>query len=176
VREWKNISLYQEKIDFLSKNIMPFDDKKPKKNKVGLKLDNTASSIPQPQANQAAVFEKNANDAFNKQESYKSRMLDLSTKFKAMIEDKVLVENKSIISKDLESEVVDKLIIVASEMNTDDNQPEGLGAVALSTLLMKMVILQRNTINSILYKIDRLEKSCKKLEAVNITPDVKKGE
>lgn len=131
------------------------DPKRPKK---GIKLDNSKSSI-QPKPNQAAIFDEKAKEAFSKYEDYKQRTWDLSTKFKAMIEDKILPENKSILSKDIEAEVINKLVALASDMNEDENQPESIGSTALSMLLMKMLLVQRDTINSILFKFDKLEKS-----------------
>jgi hypothetical protein len=154
---------------------MPFDDPKEKKRKTGLKIDNSKSTVPEPKLINTANFDKQASEAFSKVESYKMRMLDLTSKFKAMVEDHILPDNKSIISRDLEKEVVDKLVAVASEMNEDQNQPESLGSVVLATLALKMLLLQRDTINSLLYKIDKLEKSNKKLEQTNNPSDAKKS-
>lgn len=120
----------------------------------GLKINNQASLI-QPKIDTTAEFNAKANEAFSKYEEYKQRTLDLSTKFKAMMEDKVLFENKSILSKDMEKEIIEKLVQLSSDMNADENQPEGIGSVALSVLLMKMMLLQRDTINQLAFKLEK---------------------
>lgn len=142
---------------------MPFDDdKKPKPRKTGLKIDNTASSVPRPKVPDAQVFDAKATAAFEKIQGYKQRMWDLSAKFKSFVEDKILPVNKTSISKDLENEVLQQLIVAASEMNEDETQPESLGATALCMLLMKMTLLQRDIINDLAYKVDKLEKRLQK--------------
>jgi hypothetical protein len=144
---------------------MPFDDdddRKPKARKTGLKLNNATSAIPQPKVSNAAVFDQKASAAFEKIQGYKQRMWDLSAKFKSFVEDRILSVNKTVISKDLEGEVLQQLITVASEMNEDDTQPEGLGSTALCMLLMKMTLLQRDIINDLGYKVDKLERQLQK--------------
>lgn len=138
---------------------MPFDDRGPIKKK-GLKVNNEASSV-RPQPNQTAVFEEQARKAFSKYEEYKERTWDLSLKFKGMIEDRIHPDNRSPISKNIEKETLDKLVALASEMNEDDNQPEGIGSTALCMLLMKMLLIQRDTISALAFKIDKLEKVLK---------------
>lgn len=128
----------------------------------GLKFNNTGSSAPLPKPDLNAALNEQAQRAKTKYDEYKQRTWELSTKFKTMIEDKLLADNKSVLSKDIETEVLGKLVGLASEMNEDDNQPEGIGSTALSFLIMKMLLIQRDMINSLLYKIDRLEKSAAK--------------
>lgn len=138
---------------------MPFDDDVTAPiGKKGVKLNNKQSSIPQPKPNRSEAFEKEANEVFSKFEEFKRRTWDLSAKFKAFVEDKVLPENKSIITKELEGEVLNNLVSLANQMNADEHQPEGIGGVALSMLLMKCVFIQRDTINTLAYKVDKLEK------------------
>jgi hypothetical protein len=143
---------------------MPFEDETPKKKKLGVKLNNKDSVIEPPKVPTSVAFEQKANEAFAKIESYKQRMWELSGKYKAIIEDRMLSQNKTVISKDLEKEVLDKLIAVASEMNDDNTQPESLGATALAMLLMKMNLIQRDIINELGYKVDKLERAVRLLE------------
>jgi hypothetical protein len=141
---------------------MPFDgddgDDPPRRPKKGVKLNNKNSSIPSPKSNGRAMFESRADEAFSKYEEYKQRTWDLSTKFKSFVGDRVLLENKSVITKGLENEVLDKLVALASEMNANEYQPEGIGSVALNMLLMKCMLLQRDIINTLSYKIEKIEK------------------
>jgi len=125
----------------------------------GLKVDNQNSSIPQPKPNTTAAFNEQADKAFNKIEEYKQRSFELGSKFKAIIADKRLASNKTQINKDIEMETLSNLTILANDINSDENQPEGAGGVALAMLMMKILLIQRDTMNEIDYKLERLEKA-----------------
>lgn len=125
----------------------------------GLKINNEASTLPPPKVNPTSAFNEKADQAFNRDQEYKAKAAELGTKYRSFLEDKILPENKTLINKDIEQETVNKLILLANEMNNDEIQPEGIGGVVLSILLMKMLLVQRDTINSLAYKIDKLEKS-----------------
>jgi hypothetical protein len=141
---------------------MPFDEIKPRNRKTGLKINNEASKVPPPKPSATEVFEKKADEAFMKIQGYKQKMWDLSSKFKSFVEDKILPVNKTVISKDVENEVLQQLIAVASEMNEDNTQPEGLGSTALCMLLLKMTLLQRDIINNLGYEVDKLKMQLQK--------------
>src|SRR5258708_6451228 len=120
---------------------MPFDDDNsveapPPVRKVGVKAMNNKSqhtSLSEIKEN----FEKQADSKFSKIEDYKTQIWELSVKYKSFIENKVLPENKGPITSNLEKEVLDKLVQLASEMNDDETQPQGIGSTALCMLLMK---------------------------------------
>jgi hypothetical protein len=130
----------------------------------GLKINNQNSTAPKPKEPDKVAFENAAKGVFNKEEEYKKRALDLATKLKSLITDKTLPENQTLITKDIEIEVISKLILFATELNNDENKKEGEGSVALSMLTFKMLILQRDQINTMGYKIEKLEKANVKLE------------
>ncbi len=123
----------------------------------GLKINNNNSQIPSPGPNKAAALDAAANDTMSRLEEYKKRSWDLGTKFKSLIEDKFLPENKSPIAKDLEKEILDGLSSLATDINNDPSQLEGMGSVAMCQLIMKMMLIQRDTINSLLFRINKLE-------------------
>lgn len=141
---------------------MPSDNNKPRNRKTGLKINNDASTVPAPKPSPVEAFEKKADEAFIKIQGYKQRMWDLSSKFKSFVEDKILPVNKTVVSKDVENEVLQQLIAVASEMNEDNTQPEGLGSTALCMLLLKMTLLQRDLINNLGYEVDKLKMQLQK--------------
>lgn len=123
----------------------------------GLKITNDASSI-QPKVDETKAFEQQATKAFSRDQDYKQRMNDLAIKFKAMVEDRVLNGNKTTIVKEVENETLQRLVQLASEMNADEAQDEGLGNTALSMLLMKMILLQRDRINALEFKLEKLNR------------------
>src|SRR5258706_9823228 len=125
--------------------------------KKGVKLTNENSSIKAP-INNAAAFDKAANEIYSKYEEFKQRTWDLGLKFKSFLLDTMLVENKTEISKSLENEIINKLISLSLEINEDDTRPQGEGSSSICMLLMKCMLHQRDIINGLAYKIDKLEK------------------
>jgi len=141
---------------------MPFDDddfdpsKKPTK---GLKIDNSKSSVSVSKKNNSKIhFEKIADSAFLTNEEYKYIAVDLATRYKSMILDSTLSENKTSKSKDEEKFVCENLVNLASKMNNDENQEMCVGSVGLISLLLKMLLLQRDEINDLKYKSSNLSK------------------
>jgi len=146
---------------------MPFDSDQEQKapvRKVGVKQVN----ITQPSVNNAetkTLFEKKADEQMSKIENYKTQIWDLSIKYKSFVENKVLQQNKGPIAINLENETLDKLVQLAEEMNEDSTQPEGIGSNALCMVLLKCMLIQRNSINELHYKIEQLNKKLPKNES-----------
>jgi hypothetical protein len=125
----------------------------------GLKFNNQNSSIPEPpKQSDKEVFDAKATVAAKNMEAYKVRTFELSTQLKHILQDRTLTDNKSPISKDIETETLNKMVVLALEIDADESQPEGFGSTALGMLTMKMLLLQRDTINSMAYAIEQLEK------------------
>jgi hypothetical protein len=139
---------------------MPFEDKTIS-GKKGLKINNSKSSVITPKSDkeEEIAFERSAKEELEKQEEYKSRWHELGPRFRSIIENRVLSQNKSLITKDLEQEALNKIILLVNEMNTDINQPDAYGATSLLMLIMKMMIVQRDTINNLSFKIEQMEKN-----------------
>lgn len=138
---------------------MPFENTEPKKSKRGLKIDNTNSTVPKPQPPPAETFKKNADAAFSRQTDYKTRTQTLALKFKALMEDRTLTDNKTVLNKDMETSVLNELVKLAAELIEDDAMQLQIGTTMLPMLLMKMMLVQRDIINKMAYKIERLEKA-----------------
>lgn len=130
----------------------------------GLKITNEKSSVAPPTESKSAVFEKKATDASERFSEYKKRSSDLGAKFKSIMESSILPENKSSVFKDFESETLSKLIHLANDINVDEAQPEGTGSIALSQLIMKMMILQKDQNNLLKFKIEKLENEIRDLK------------
>lgn len=127
--------------------------------KKGVKLNNENSSVAVPQgAAISEAFQKNADEAMERLQDYKKRSWDNGIKFKSLMESKVLPENKTTILKDLENETLQDLAKLASDINSDIDQPDGMGSVALCQLMMKMLLLQKDNANILQFRIEELEK------------------
>ncbi len=140
---------------------MASDDQAPKGpvRKIGLKKTNDVVQSPIPTAKD---FENVAEAQFLKIEDYKNQMRDFGSKFKSAIESDILPVNRGPIASNLEKEVIEGLVKLATSMNEDDTQDEGIGSTALCMLLMKSVFIQRDKINILSHKVSILENLCKK--------------
>ena len=129
------------------------DQKQPKR-KIGLKLNNDKSSVQLPdRIAHANNLDEQANDALNKRTEYNERAMELSVKFKSFVQDKTLKANKTPILEGIEQETINKLVELATEMNQDEYQPEGIGSNALCLILMKFMLVQRDIINDLSYEL-----------------------
>lgn len=87
----------------------------------------------------------------------KNKISDLSTKYKNIIKDRTLEENKGPPHKEFEKEVIRQLCEVGLMLNNDSSQPEGIGSIGLTNLLLNIILLQRNNYNLLAYKISKIE-------------------
>lgn len=139
----------------------PFlDEVTPENAKVtkGTKLNNQRSMFSKSNSEKES-FEQSADKYIGELKDRNKRAFDLAKQFVDMIKDKTLPENKSIIVQDVEREIKNKLLSLSIEINNDDNEEnEGMGSLAIISLLLKVVMLQRDNINSLDYKLNLLEK------------------
>jgi len=141
---------------------MPFDsnpeeEARVAKKQVGVKLQNKPSTQPNP-ANSRKEFEKQADEKFSQIEDHKQQIWDLSLKYKSFIESKTLLANKGPLVLDLEKETLDKLVQLSIDMNEDEAYQQGMGSSALCMLLMKCMLIQRDIINELAYKLEQMQK------------------
>lgn len=138
---------------------MPFDDDEdggdntPKK---GLKIkNNPAASTPKIIKQE---FDQKVNAFISKQDEYKTRFADLAKQYKTILQDNTLVENKTKLAIEVENGIVNNLIKLADEINRDDTQEEGQGSIGLLVLFAKCQLSQRDEINALRYKLEKLSK------------------
>jgi hypothetical protein len=93
-----------------------------------------------------------------KEIGYKQRATDLALEFKKMLDDKTLPENKNIFAKDMERDVLGKLIQLAIDINNDPVEKEGMGSLSCITLLFKACLSQRDRINKLEYSLSEINK------------------
>lgn len=147
---------------------MPFEDKDPKDLRAkqsGLKISNEKSILNTiPRKPSKEEFEKKAAAVNEQLNSYTDRAAELSIQFKKVLEDKTLLQNKTILSTDLEREVIGKLTQLGIDMNTDENEKEGMGGIGLIALLFRSILIQRDKINSLEYANKQLEVRMQEIE------------
>jgi len=90
--------------------------------------------------------------------SYKKRSADLVLKFKKIMSDKTLKQNKNVFVVEMEKEVVLEMIKLAIEINNDVDEEDGMGSMSWITLLLQQVIAQKDRINELEYQLFQLKK------------------
>lgn len=143
---------------------MPFDEEDPSaeivtKKHIGMKLsnkDSMLSSIPKKPSKDD--FEKKAVEVNETLNSYVSRAAELTPQFGKVLRDKTLSTNKSPMAIDAEKELLNKLVQLSIDMNTDRFEMEAAGASALINMLLHSLLIQRDKINSLDYSVSLLEK------------------
>lgn len=133
----------------------------------GLKLNSSKSQFIKEIVRQE-VFDQQATQAFDQMQERKQQAVELVQQFWSFIKDETLVREKGPIRKNLEKEIVNKLLNFASEMNNDPNESEGAGSVAVITLLLKTVLYLRDSNNENRYHLSKLEQ---KLNLLSSTSD-----
>lgn len=141
---------------------MPFENKPIPTKKGGLKINNDKSSVL-PKENYQEKFDATAKDAIDRNNSYLKQAGELTNRFKALFVDQTLPVNKTSLAKDIEREVVLNLVSLCKLINSDIDQPDAEGAMALNTIIISMMLQQRDQINQLSYSIDLLQKELAKI-------------
>jgi len=146
---------------------MPFDDddKQPRK-KIGLNdsklpASNVKTSTIKENYERKKYFDQKIEDFVERKESLDSQIGELALAYKKILLDSTLEKNKNQLDASLEKDVLSKLILVANAMNEDESMPEGMGSMALCTIMLKCMIHQRNKINELSYQLSTLAKNDK---------------
>lgn len=90
--------------------------------------------------------------------SYKQMAAEYSAQFKKIMSDRTLQQNKNIFVVEMESELLGNMIKLASEINADPDEQEGMGSLMWIVLLFKTCLTQRDKINKLEYFVSQLEK------------------
>lgn len=129
----------------------------------GVKLNPRKSRFAQ-ESSAKDDFEKMVNEAVEKKEGYQQMAFDLGKEFLGLMKDKTLPENKGPIAANLEKEVLNKLINFSIMVNTDQNEPEGMGSIGLVTLLLKTSLVFRDNYNRLEYNYELINKKSETLQ------------
>jgi hypothetical protein len=120
-----------------------------------LKLDNKKSLFAKEPPIQND-FEGLSEDVAEKIKARRQRAVELSAKFWELIKDQYLPDNKGPIRKSTETELLQNLINYAVEVNLDEHEQEGMGSMAMITLLLKTCLYLKDQNNLLKYKLDQL--------------------
>jgi hypothetical protein len=83
-----------------------------------------------------------------------------------MLEDRTLPQNKNIFAQEIEKETLGQIMELASEINADPNEQDGIGSLSWVAQLLKTVLYQRDRINKVEYAFLALEEKVKNLTKI----------
>lgn len=138
---------------------MPFDDNE-HKSKVGLKQVSSQPSIfdNMPKKPSQEDFNQQVQKVQEKKSQYNAMASELIVEFSKSIKDKTLPQNKTIFQKEIETELLSKMVKLAAIINNDGDEQEGMGSLGWITLLFKTAFAQRDRINILEYNLSQIEK------------------
>lgn len=129
----------------------------------GLKINNSRSRFS---ARKDSIdLEQRVKQLGEKMEGRKKKAYELGMKFMSYLKDRTVTQNKNQLAQSVEKETIANLMQFAVETNNDENEMEGMGSVAVSTLLFKAVFYLRDILNEMDYKIAKQEE---KIKALNL--------
>jgi len=138
---------------------MPFGQEyKPKAgpNK-GVKLKNARSQFAET-VERSEKFEETADAFMAEKQARNKHAVELAKILMELVKDTTLSQNKSVMQKQREMAAIADMVEFALTINEDDTEREGMGGVALINLVLKMLFLQRDSLNEARYEIDQLKK------------------
>jgi len=142
---------------------MPFEDDEVDlasivKNKYQIRKTNEGSVVNKPsmQPKKQEALEKEANEFAELKASFKEDVFILNRKFASIVNDKTLPRNKSSKDIDQERELLSQLASLSVEMDNAEVEGKTAGAVGLASAALGYVLLQRNKINELNYKVESL--------------------
>lgn len=89
---------------------------------------------------------------------YKKRAAELFVQFQKAMADKTLPQNRNIFNAESEKELLQNMIILAAEINSDPNERESEGSLTWIVLLLKTCFTQRDKLNELEYALVQLQK------------------
>lgn len=89
---------------------------------------------------------------------YKKRAAELFMQFQRAMSDKTLPQNRNIFNQETEKELLQNMIILAAEINSDPNERESEGSLTWIVLLLKTCFSQRDKLNELEYALAQLQK------------------
>ena len=102
---------------------------------------------------------------------YNRRAADLFVQFQRALADKTLPQNRNIFNHESEKEMLQNMLQLATEINNDGEEQEGMGSLTWIILLFKTALAQRDRMNEMEYALVSLQK---KMEGPALTDYINK--
>jgi hypothetical protein len=150
-----------------------FSDPEDRDPRVGLKKASGQKSMfegkPKPPSQQE--FQEKVQKVEDRKSGHKQRAADLFLQFQKSIADKTLPQNRNLLNRDAEREMLQEIMQLAMDINGDQQEQESMGSLTCITFLFKTIMFQRDRINELEYQVVSLNK---KLEGTVFTDFINK--
>jgi hypothetical protein len=103
-------------------------------------------------------FQQQVQQSQDTQSGYKKRAAELFVQFQKSMADKTLPQNRNVFNAESEKEILQNMIVLAAEINSDPNERESEGSLTWIVLLLKTCFNQRDRLNELEYNIALLNK------------------
>lgn len=144
---------------------MPFDEEEDQQSvqsqKLGLKKVSTQKSIfdNMPKKRSQEELNEKVAAAQKRAGTHKVKAMELASQFNKILADKTLPQNRNMFQKEVEKELLGKMVQLAADINNDPNEQfDGMGSLGWITLLLRTCFNQRDKINLLEYRVEQLEK------------------
>jgi len=138
---------------------LPFQDPPETTSKKKLKLTNERSSITQ-KVNEEAEFQQRAAVMMDSRQDQRERGMALVSQFLTSMREKTLPKNRGVLAQDFEKKLRSELVKLVIEINNDETESQdGLGSATLFASVLKVIMLQRDRLNELEYRLLQVEKN-----------------
>ena len=127
--------------------------------KVTMKKQGSTSMFDnQPRKPTPQEFQQKVQEGQETLAGYKRRAAELFVQFQKSMGDKTLAQNRNIFNRETEKEMLQNMLHLASEINNDPNEQEGMGSLTWITLLLKMCLAQRDRMNELEFALESYQR------------------
>ena len=102
---------------------------------------------------------------------YNKRAADLFVQFQRSMSDKTLPQNRNVFLAETEKEMLQNMLQLATEINGNPDEQEGMGSLTWIILLFKTCLAQRDRMNEMEFALVTLQK---KLDSSSLTEFINK--
>ncbi len=120
-------------------------------------------------------FDKTVKESVERSSTHKTKAAELSLQFSKIMLDKTLKANKTVFAKEIEQDLLAKMVQLAIEINDDPNEKEGMGSLSWVILLLRTCFYQRDRLNDFEYQLSKIEEAFDKKIVSLVSREVKKS-
>ena len=123
----------------------------------GLKVGNKSRFISSKEIVSDADVQKAAQQSILNTKKLAEQVKLASDNYIKLVSKKTTSENKTTDQKELENRVINELITLAVKINEDPSQPLAAGAIGLNSLLLRVILHQRDVNNDLAYNCFKMK-------------------
>lgn len=139
--------------------------------KGGVKSQGQSMFDNRPKRQTQQEFQQKVQQSQETLAGYNKRAAELFVQFQRSMSDKTLPQNRNVFIVETEKEMLQNMLQLATEINNDPNENEGMGSLTWIILLFKTCLSQRERMNEMEFALVTLQK---KLDSTALTDFINK--